>query len=382
MGQIDSGGRDLDLYFREFAAGVCRGSSPLYDQIATEAAGDPEILAIAANTRRGQPTNLFFAAVHYLLLKGIDHRLASHYASVSNERRLGVAKSDVPITSTDAYQDFRSFCLDHRDQIIQLISTRVVQTNEVARYACMLPAFLRAAARAEPQPIALIEIGASAGLGMIWDRYYYQYRVVEKAANREAPPANSADKPARPEWGDADSLVKIDTEVRGNWAPCNYQGLTIATRTGVDLFPVDIGDPDRVLWLRSFIFPEQTDRDERLQSAVGLALRCGVPGKVARGDAVDLIPGLLDAVPEDEVPCVFNSFALSQISPERRRLLLEAIAKRGRQRKLVHVSLEWLDGPSPLLNFSEYGGSSAVPEARTMARCDPHGRWIEPLTTV
>src|SRR5437899_2099868 len=75
--------------------------------------------------------NLFFGAVHFLLLKGVQHQLASFYPSMSS----------MPGRVDLAFDSFRSFCLENSQEIRKIISTRLVQTNEVTRCACLVPVY-------------------------------------------------------------------------------------------------------------------------------------------------------------------------------------------------------------------------------------------------
>jgi hypothetical protein len=160
--------------FERFAEQECRGVSPLYERLSLGIAADPELLALAAHAGAGQPApNLLLAAVHFLLLKGARHALSAHYPSV---RRPSARGAPAPLDELgEPYPAFRSFCDEHAATLQHLISTRLVQTNEVRRSACLLPAFGLVARRGGDRPLALVEIGASAGLNLLWDRYGYDY---------------------------------------------------------------------------------------------------------------------------------------------------------------------------------------------------------------
>ena len=74
---------DLSQKFLTFAETECKGSSPLYEYLSLEISKDEELLKLCMNARDGQPIpNLLFGAVHYLLLKGKDHRLKDYYPSI------------------------------------------------------------------------------------------------------------------------------------------------------------------------------------------------------------------------------------------------------------------------------------------------------------
>src|SRR5207247_9050506 len=108
--------------------------------------------------------NLCFAALHLLLLKGTRHPLSLYYKSLSGSS----------LVTDDPYPTFRSFCLEYDEEIRSLISARMVQTNEVSRCACLVPAFVLVSRRAKGRPLQLVEIGVNAGLNLYRDNYSYR----------------------------------------------------------------------------------------------------------------------------------------------------------------------------------------------------------------
>lgn len=150
--------------FLAFAESECKGNSELYYQLSIRVSNDDELLKIAAFTRTGQPIpNIFFAAVHYLLLKNPGHELAKHYPSIQKNH-----VAEIPFTL------FKKFCIEYEYKIIKIISTRIVQTNVVNRCAYLLPVFSKIIA-AENRPATIIDIGTSAGLTLNFDKYEYWY---------------------------------------------------------------------------------------------------------------------------------------------------------------------------------------------------------------
>jgi len=187
MQELDS----LAQTFHRFAELECPGMSSLYESLCHSLAEEQDLLALAANARSGQPApNLFMAAVHWLLTKGAQHTVTEYYPDISPEMT----------THGDPYPIFRSFCLEHGDEIVDLISTRLVQTNVVRRCAVLLPAFAVAMGRDAGQPLSLVEIGANAGLKLLWDRYSYTYSDAQR-------------------WGDPDHPVQLSSIIRGDLRP-------------------------------------------------------------------------------------------------------------------------------------------------------------------
>jgi len=174
---VDSRLEELSQKFEVFAVAEAAGSSPLYERLSNFVAHDGELLGLAAAAATGPETNLFFAAAQYLLLREPDAPLAVFYPSLG-----GTADPGAGVEKT-----FRDFCLDRREAMEGLLGTRRVQTNEVRRSASLLLA-LEQVARLEPwRPLALVEIGSSAGLNLLVDRYSYDFGESCVPAGRVAP---------------------------------------------------------------------------------------------------------------------------------------------------------------------------------------------------
>ena len=245
--------------------------SPMYAELAYGVSLDDELLALAALKRRGQPApNMLFAAAQYLLLCGVAHPLAAHYPVIA-----GTPRPPVP-----AFPLFRDLCLSQRGRIAELLRVRRTQTNEVRRCACLLPALALVAGEASA-PLALFDVGASAGLNLNFDRYAYRYRCQGGETLR---------------WGEEDAPVRIDAELRGAGAmPPLPPAIEVASRDGIDLHPVDVQDADQLLWLRALIWPEHEDRHQRLLDAATVLQRS--PVRLHAGDVGYPAPGLRSVDP-------------------------------------------------------------------------------------
>ncbi|MHA1152715.1 MAG: DUF2332 domain-containing protein [Alphaproteobacteria bacterium] len=337
--------------FHLFAERECRGVSPLYEVLARGVAADPRLLALAARARPGQPPpNMLLAAVHALLLKGVrDAPLARFYPDLTT----------APQAPAAVTPSFRAFCLAHEDAIVAILEARVVSTNEVARAACLLPAFAEAARQAAA-PLHLIEVGASAGLLLNWDHYAYDYGDGKILGPPEA-------------------TLTLYCEPRG--LPESDQGApvwpeflpAIASRLGIDPNPLDPAERADAAWLRALIWPEQAVRAEHLEKA--LAIAHAAPPSLCAGSALDCLAPALAALPVEGAPCVFHAFTLNQFSPKMRREFERQLRAAAAQRPLWRIGLEWGAAPAPELVLAHYDGAG-VREA-TLARCDPHGAWIE-----
>jgi hypothetical protein len=330
--------------FRAFAP-HCVPSSPLYHDLALRVAEDAELLDLAAEARPGQPpANMLFGAAHDLLLRGAQHEAAAYYPSVGGARAPGAA----------AFAAFRDLCLGRRDELLALLRTRLTQTNETRRCAYLLPAFAAVAELGEGRPLALVEIGPSAGLNMLWDRYGYSY----------------GDGSV---YGDAASPVQITTELRGPARPpIPERPPAVAWRVGVDLSPVDLEDADAVRWLEALVWPENLERLGRLRAAVALA-RAARP-RIIAGDALGLLPGLLAEAPEGATLCVYHTHVTYQLTPELRGRLDGLLAEAGRRRPLLRLSCEGFGAEHPQLTLDSYG--RGVSGRRLLALTTGHANWI------
>ncbi|HUP26981.1 MAG TPA: DUF2332 domain-containing protein, partial [Chloroflexia bacterium] len=275
--------------------------------------------------------------------------LASYYPSITER----------PQPPAEAYPAFRAFCLKHLGEIKGMLRDRRVQTNEVQRCACLLPCFglvsSRSSGKPLAMPLAMVEIGTSAGLHLLWDRYRYDYGEGHICGS----PASS---------------VLIKCELRGEErVPLPDLLPYVSMRTGIDLNPLDVRDPDDALWLRALIWAENLDRPELLRSAIEVARQD--PPTLVQGDVLDVLPGVLASVPKEAALCIFHSFTMIQL-PEQAVADLEAMLRvQSHKRPIYRVSIEGLSGEPPKVELSTYEAGSVLVEH--LADCHPHGRWLE-----
>jgi len=316
-----------------FAEVLAPPSSPLYAHMAARLLRDPEVLAISAEEPPSQPAPLLlFAAVRFLL------------------RREGrdIAANMPP---DEAYGLLRAVVLEQAGEVRRLLATRMVQTNEVRRSAFIYPAYLRIVREFPARPVALIEIGPSAGLNLLFDRY--RYRLPDGAL-----------------YGDLDSPLELAVALRGerrpSFEPSNNE---IVARIGMDLNCIDLHDPDEIEWLRSLIWPEHTERQGALDQALLLRQKASI--EMVEGDAIEGLDSVLDRIAADIVPIVFHTYVANQLSAAARAALLDRIDGQGQRRDLAHLH----NCIEPHLHATVYreGQRQDLPLARTEA----HARWIE-----
>jgi hypothetical protein len=297
-------------------------------------AADPELIALADHAPPTQPRpNLLLAAIHDLVLAGTTHPLATHYPSVGGTGRGDGIEAEV-----------RDFALDHVDEIVERVTTRRVQTNEVRRSVAWYPAFGLIGG-----PLAIIEVGASAGLNLLWDRYGYRYGSTLA--------------------GDPAADLVLSTATPTGPPPLPSGSPDVVWRRGIDIDPVDLTDAEAVRWLCALLWPEQVERLARLEQAVAVARDARV--RVDRGNALDLLEAVATEAPADTTLVVYHSFTLNQATDEERRALEALLGNLGRP--VVRFSLEWLDrATGPRLEVSDRDHR----RLRRLADVHHHGEWI------
>jgi hypothetical protein len=323
--------------------------SPLYALLGNAVADDPELLDLANECLPTQPPpNIFFAAVHALLAEDRAEPLAGYYATVG-----GTLPAEPRAAGL-----FREFCLRRRDDLLPLIRSRLTQTNEVRRSALLLPAFAAVAAHAGKM-LALIEIGPSAGLNLNFDRYRYRYGTTE--------------------IGDPRSPLLLECEPRGPEPLVKVPA--VDWRCGIDLSPLDVGNPADVAWLRALLWPEHTDRLALLESAIVIAKEH--PPVLFDGDLFERLRSLVSSVADHSVPCLFATFVLNQFSPEMLSELRALLRELSEGRALYFVVMGFtefiepgaqLDGATKVWILRLRNGHG---ECSLSSIANPHGRWIE-----
>ena len=335
-------------YWDFFAKDALKTGSVLYSELAAAIGRDEDLKALAARAKPGQPhANLILGAVHFLLLRGVADPLTRFYATVG-----GTASAE----TDDPFPDFKAFVGKHLAQIQPLIETRITNTNEVGRSAVLHPGFAIAAGAANA-PLSLIEVGPSAGLNLIWDKYGVRYR---KGATDVAT-INAA------------APLVIECELRGDETPpVSAPAPSVASRVGLELNPVDLSNADDRDWLRALIWPDQVSRLERLDKAIALFAKEKPP--IRAGDALMLLPDALSQVPHGATPIVFHTIAVYQFSREMREALESILTVAGLRRPVLRLSFEF-DGQLYILSLIRY--ADGVREETRLASCHPHGTWIE-----
>lgn len=340
----------------EATATAAHPRAPLYAQLCRGIAGRPELVRLLSHApaEQRQPV-LLLACVHDLLLRSPDQPLAQWYGSLSTSPR----RPDDPAL----LPSFAAFVESRRPDLVELLGTRRTQTNEVGRCALFLPALGLLAH--DVGELALVDVGTSAGLNLLLDRYRYHYR-----------PGGDVGGP---------STVVITTGTRGA-VPVPGALPTLAARCGIDISPLDVTDPDSARWLEACCWPDQADRFQRLHAAIELAR--ADPPELLAGDAVESIAAVVARLAPRGHPVVTNSWALNYLGADRQRRFVSEL-----DRVATTVDLSWVFVESPrqtpelpwpvgeerdpalthLVLVEWRGGRRSV---QHLATCHPHGFWM------
>ena len=266
--------QSIAAVYKEYADHWFRGHSDQYVRWANGVAASPEILGLLASlpTIKQQP-NLLFAAARFLGSQDIEFDAAAAFM-------------------VERWPEVRAVMLSHS-----------TQTNEAGRCATLLPVFSMIEQQ-EQRPLALIEVGPSAGLCLLPDLYSYSYDGASPV-------------------GSGSPVLHCATS--GNPVlPTSVP--KVVWRAGVDLNPLDGTDPEIIRWLRALIWPGETKRLEQLDQALEtlnklkkgeLKESAGIPQLVA-GDLNEHVASLVTAAPAGSVPVVFHSAVLAYLDPSAR----------------------------------------------------------------
>lgn len=251
--------------YAEFGAREARGVSASYERLSMAVARDDELLGLLGSLppAKRQP-NLLFAVVGFL---------------------------GGPLDDPAA---FRGYAVGNWPAIEEQLRSRATQTNEPGRCAVLLPVLA-----ALPQPLALLDVGASAGLCLYPDRYSYRY--------------------GDQRIGTGDPV--LDCAASGIGLPARLP--EVVWRAGLDLNPLDVTDPADLRWLDALIWPEHAHRRARLRAAA--ARVAADPPVLVRGDLVDDLPALAARAPAEATLVVFHTSVLYQVPPPRRGAFIKTV---------------------------------------------------------
>jgi len=237
----------------------------------------------------------------------------------------------------------------HADFLTDYVGRQGVQTNEVQRSWVLLPLFLHAAGDAGV--VDVVELGASGGLNLVFDRYGYRYE--------------------HGSWGPAEAgLVLRGEERRPIPGELLARSLRVRSRVGIDRAPVDVTTAEGARLLESFVWAGQDERMARLRAAIEIVREA--PPPLVAGDVVDVLPDVLESLPPDGLTLVFQTSLFEYLTADARARVRELLD--ASDRNLVFVA-----SGSPRNDLRSWGMRIHRPgrEREFVGHADYHGTWLD-----
>lgn len=289
-------------------------------------------------------------ALHYLVRTGQAPELAKLYPPHTRAE---------PLTLLAAA---RAVLLDNQSFVRDFLQFPP-QTNEVGRSAALIAGWLEIAARTR-QPLSLFEIGSSAGLNLIADRYAYRFGEVR--------------------WTPAPKSRVSRGHLSGPTLTCEWTGrspaihapLHVRSRRGCDRHPLNIVDPTQRERLVAYVWADQRERLDRLNAAIRTMV--SEPVIVETSDAADWIEAVLPSDGEPGVTrLVFHSIVWSYLDGSTQQRIASHLAQIGAasstDRPLAWLRLELVSKDEPAaLRLTLWPSGKDV----LLARVHPHGTWV------
>jgi hypothetical protein len=281
---------------------------------------------------------------------------------------VGEARWDVPVRllgglhylaltdGIDPWSSSHDVLVEHADWLARFIAEQDVQTNEVGRCFGLLPALLELA-RTTGRRLDLLELGPSAGLNLLVDRYRYRYRLGVWGPSHGAVVLGGAERTPVPR-------ELLDVELR------------VGRRLGIDLNPVDVQSEEGVRLLMSFVWADQWARLERLRRAIDVAR--ADPPELVRGDYVELLPGLLSDRDPEGLTVVFQTVSTQYLARERYERLRSVLVEASLDAPIGWISTRRHDEEEG--NYEGFALELArwpEHEPRVVARMGYHGEWLD-----
>ena len=340
--------KEISDIFKQYGEDMEK-STKIYSFLAIHVADDPELidLVFKNNKNKQLPPLILFGPVHYLLLKGIKHPLRDFYPTIVGDKAKDMIGN---------YNIFHDFCLAHSKEIIELMQTKIVQTNEVNRSTVLFTGFNWIIDEQHKSELSLIELGCSAGLNLCWDKFCYQFE----------------DKLV----GNGGCELILSCEVRGPFRPnFDFTSIRIKDRVGIDLNPLNISSEEDSLWLQSLIWPERLERLINLQKAIKISKN--YPKKLIKGHGSSKLGEVLNIIDKETVVVVYQSFAFYLFSDKEKEKIKNILLDSSRLRPIYLLSMEWegINGKRTFLKVDSF--INGKQESFTLAESHFHGEWIK-----
>lgn len=332
----------LSQWFQRFSEQT--SGSPMYQYLSTQVSQDNDLINLAKEADSKQPApNLFFAAVHFLVMQNPAEELARYYPSLGGTFE----------ASSQMFKCFKEFCVRFNSRIAEILKNRLVQTNEVQRCALLFPAVNFVSQKSGQSSLSLVDVGVSGGLNFLMDKAQIQYT----DGRTLGPP---------------ESLLRIRCESKGKPIPPE-QDVEIKDRIGIDLNPINLLNDEERHWNLALIWPDQLERVERFKSAIQLLRTASI--SFEKGSGNEVLPRVASSISNSHLLCVIHSFTLNQFSMEDRQAFDETLTRLSSDRDIWRIGLEWIGTPEPELVVSKYVSGRKVLQQK-VAECSGHGEWI------
>ena len=317
------------------------------------------------------PPLLLGAVLGYLVAAEPEAPIARHYP---------VPGGPQPPRDPGFGAELAAFAAARRDRVAQLCGMHRYQMNEVGRCVDVLPVLGRIAA-VEDRPLALVDLGTGAGLGLHLDRYHYSYRV--------------ADRPVRT-VGDPAAPVRLSCVVRAGEPPLPPSVPVLADRVGVDVEPLDLADPATLSWLAACVPPEA---GAVTRFAAASALARAEPARSVRGGMLDVLPEVVAGLPRDALACLVDTYVHVFLPPADLARFDDLLLGLGRDVDWVSVdplvplgpearhTVQGLDVPGDWVDENREGGvfgvighvrvRDGVHTGAVLGRAHPSAAWLE-----
>lgn len=286
--------------------------------------------------------------LHYLLLSGTDTRLERVYS-----RQI-----------TDQATIDRLVCelVETYDHLLLPWLDGPPQTNEAGRSASIMAGLLWLASRVGPK-FELFELGASAGVNTMLDRYSF------RLGETQVGPPNSPMQ-IEPEWrGDAGSPPM---------PPADFE---IVSVKGCDVAPIDLSDRDSALRLKSYVWPDAPARMARIDAAIQLAGEN--PPQVIKQDAAEFVADFLTSPqPSGTTRAMFHSI-MWQYMPESAQESITAAYETAGSKATPDKPLAWIALETDPATFRHelkvrcWTGGENDGQTALLGHAHPHGAWVE-----
>lgn len=323
----------------ELLADICaRNGSPTYEALVRAMLDGHSAAVELLQDDPGDPVG---TAVHLRLL-GAVHRLV--LTDQASPLRRFYPSTGGTVDVEGVVPVFLDVVDEHRHALAHAMQAPV-QTNEVGR-AAPLSAAVNWVVERLGGPVRLLEVGASAGLNLWLDRYRVEAGAVA--------------------WGPPGSPVLLHGHFASGSPPT--PPVEVVERRGCDRHPLDATDPEVRLLLRSFVWPDHTQRLANLDAALAVA----GPVAIDQADAWEWVAERLVDIPDDATTVVFHSVVMQYLEPDDLSRFEEAIRSRAHPR-LAWVAME----PTADYEHMEVTAEVGRPGRRhRLATTTPHGRDI------